>query len=872
MWHWRFGKKSTAEQDIDEELQAHLDIEIKLLMERGLSQEEATAHAHRSFGNRTRIAEDARQAWRWAWLDRFLQDLNYGVRTLRQSPIFAVAAVLSLALGIGAATAVFSIADTVFLRPLPYPRSEQLMWVANRFPRMDVEFLASPDYVAWRRDNRVFEQLAATQAHGGETVLLNSSDPRELHLVRVSSNFLKTLGVRPAIGRDFRPKEELPNGPKAVLLSTSVWQHQFHGHKDIAGKTVTLDGQPYTVIGVLPSSFVFPMDVRVDVMTTLPVSPTASHHDLSMSTWAVYGRLKPDIAIARARADLERLFALSKADIPLMFRSDTKLVLESLQEHRVGNARVLLSILIASVSCLLLIACANVSNLLLGRWSARSGEFAIRAAIGAGRGRLARQLLTEAGLLTVLGWVLGAVLVGIMLSGFAHYAAGELPRLSEIAIDKRVLAIGLVVSALTTLLFGVLPILRVWQMDIQSELQQPGRPGLPGGHSFTKRALLVAEVALSLMLLCGATLLLESLWHLKNDHLGFEPQHVLSVSIPLKGTKLAAWNRTQTRASLVEFIRRVPGVEDAAESECTPLSAGPLTTTFSRTDRPLPEAFHRGDNIHVCGASAGYTSASGMRIVHGRFFTDSDFQHPNSLAVINEAAVRAYFPGEDPIGKRIIGGPQGPWKTVIGIVSDTKNQGLDAVSAPQAFVNGQAWPDATQLQLIVGSIGDQRGIESAITDKLRSLDPGLIANFEPIDQAITEMTSGPRFNGILVASFAAIAFLMAVLGVYGVLAFAVTQRTQEIGIRMALGAQHGRMLGLVLYEGMMLVFIGVALGLSAVIALMRYMKPMLYGITSTDLGTLAIVALGLTIAAGTAMFLPARRAASVEPVIALRHT
>jgi putative ABC transport system permease protein len=866
----RIFRRKSLDRDLDEELQAHLDIEARLLTERGVARESALKQARRSFGNRTQVSESAREAWGWGWLDRLFQDLRYAARSLRHSPSFTIAAILSLTLGIGAGTAVFSIADTVFLRPLPYSHPDRLVWVATRFPSIGAEFLASPDYVAWRRDNTVFQQMAATQAHGGQTMLLNGSEPAEVNDVRVSANFLGTLGVRPVIGRDFTREEELPNGPKAVLLSNQLWRHRFGAKQDIAGRSVILDGQSYTVAGVLPASFVFPMDMKVDVMTTLPVSPTASHHDISMMTWAVYGRLKKGVTIALARADLQRLFARSKADIPLMFRSDTRLVVEPLQEHRVGNAKMLVSVLLGAVGCLLLIACVNVSNLLLGRWSARSGELAVRAAIGAGRGRLAKQLFTEAGLLTLIGCGLSTALVATMLRGFIHYAAGDLPRLSEVKFDARVFGIEVLVSVLTTLIFSGLPVLRAGRMDIQQVLQQSARPGMAAGYRFFKRALVVTEVALSLILLFGAALLLETLWHLRNDRLGFQPEHVFTITIPLKGTKLE--NRSgELAANLVAFARRIPGTTDAAQTECTPLSGGAAWVTFSRSDRPLPEAFHRGDGIHLCGAGAGYARAAGVRVVRGRFFTEDDSLHPNTLAVINEAAARAYMPGEDPIGKQIVGGPLHQWKTVVGVVSDTKNSGLDADPQPQAFLNGLVDPSSTQLQLIVRSIGNQQAIESAMANEVRTFAPGLVVNFESLNQTIGDMTAGPRFNGILLTSFAAIAVLMAVIGIYGLLTFTVTQRTHEIGIRIALGAERRRIFGLVLREGTTLVLIGIAFGLAGAFSSARYLKAILFGVSVADPLTCLAVAGALTVVGLFAMSLPARKAASVDPMIALRH-
>ncbi len=865
-----FRKRSRTHQ-IDEEFEAHLALESELLHERGLSREQAEVHARRSFGNRSLLAEQTREVWIWMWLDRLLQDLRYAARTLLRTPAFTAAAVLSLALGIGAGTAVYSIADTVFVRPLPYAHPEQLLWVTVQFPKRDLEFVGSPDYVAWRRDNHAFQQLAATQAMGGQTMLLNGENAAEVYDVRVSANFLAALGIRPALGGDFLAADEVPNAPRTVLLSDHLWKQRFHRDLNIVGKVIRLDGDPYTVRGILPASFEFPTDAKVDVLTTLPVSTTLSYSDRSVAVWAVYGRLKPGVSIAKARADLEPLFERSKAGMPMLFRAGTRLVLEPLQQHRIGNARTLLLLLIGAVTCLLLIACANVSNLLLARWSGRSGELAIRAAIGAGRARIARQLLTEAALLSFLGCLLGSLIAFAVLRGFVHYAGDELPRMREIGLDARVFAIGLFVSVAATLLFGGLPALRAGRLDIQTALQS-GRFGVAMGYRLAKQGLVIAEVALCMLLLCGGALLLETLWHLRNDHLGFEPEHVLAVSIPLKGTKLEGANRDALVTELLDFVRRIPGTEGAAQTECTPLSTGPVSATFSRSDRPLPEAFHAGDGIHLCGVDGEYAKAAGLRIVRGRFFSETDFDHPNTLAVINETAARTFFPGEDAIGKQILGNRHGEeWKTVIGIVSDSKNLGLDAPASPQALLNGPVYPEGTESQLIVRSIGDQHALEAAVLSKLRSIDAGLTADFQSLDDVIGNMSAGPRFNAILVGGFAVIALIMAVVGVYGVLAFTVAQRTQEIGIRIALGGEPRRIFRFIVWEGIGPVFIGIAGGLALVLGATRYVKAVLYGVSATDPITFMSVTLGLVLAALIAISIPARRAAAVDPMIALRH-
>ncbi len=869
MWRRLFPQRA-SDTDLADEFAAHLAIETKQLMERGMTREQAEIEARRLFGNRALIAEDTREIRGFAAFGRLWQDVRYAARVLRRTPAFSAAAILSLALGIGATTAVFSIADTVFLRPLPYADAGRLVWLGIHFSDIGIDFLPSPDYVAWRRDNQTFQALAATQASFSTTMLLGTSDLSEVRAGRVSANFLDVFAVTPAIGRSIRNEEELPNGPKAVLLMYSFWLDHFQGRRDILGSAIVLDGQPYTVAGILPQSFIYPVDIKLDLLTTLPVSPTASHRDRSMSTWAVFGRLKPGVTMAQARADLDRLYAVSKADFPKLF-GENKLVLQPLQEHRAGNVRMLLLILLGAAGCVLAIACANVANLLLARWSARARELAVRAAIGAARGRLARQLFTEIVLLIAAGTLVGMLFVVAALRGFVHFAAGELPRLSEVGVDFRVFGIALLVSLVTALLFGGLPAMRAGRVDIQSVLQRAAR-GTAGGHQFLRRALVGVEVALSVILLSGAALLLETLWHLQYDHLGFQPEHLLTVSVPLHGPNFTGPARDDLAADIQTYLHRIPGGEAASLTQCSPLAAGNRSATFSRSDRPLPEAYTLTDAIGICGADSEYLKAAGTRLVEGRYFNDDDRAHPDTIAVVNQAAARAYFPGENALGKQILGGRQSGWRTVVGVIADAKNQGLNHAPIPEAWVNDTSpWGGSADLLFLVRSLASEAAVARALREEMRTNHAGLFTKVESLDAEIAERTASPRFNTVLLSSFAAIAFLMAIVGVYGVLAFSVTQRTAEIGIRMALGATPESVLALVMKEGAATLAAGAFAGVAGALLLTRYLTMLLYGITATDPLTYFAVIAGLAVAASVASFLPARRAARLDPAVALRN-
>jgi len=856
--------------DLEDELQGHLAIEVKQLMEGGMGREAAELEARRRLGNRALILEDTRAVHGRNGGARLWQDIRYAARVLGRNPGFTMAAVLSLALGIAAATAVFSIYDTIFLRPLPYKNAAQLTWVGVHFSRMGTEFLPSPDYVTWRRDNQTFEQLAATQANGGGVMVLGGPNPVEVRAARVSANFLDAFASAPLMGRTFRPEEELPEAPRLAMLTYTFWRDHFGKARDVVGSAIALDGTPYEVIGILPESFVFPMDVKIDALTNQVIAPNASHRDRSMSTWAVFGRLKPGVTIAQARADVQRLYAASAADLPQLFKNHPPVV-QPLREHRAGNVHALLYILMAAAGCLLAIACVNMANLLLARWSARARELAVRAAIGAGRGRLARQLFTEVAMLVAASILPAMLLVYGALRGFVHFAGTELPRLGEVTTDLRVFAIAALIALGTAVVFGGLPVLRAGRVDLHAVLQQAGRGSVGAGRPMLRRVLVAAEIGLSVVLLCGAALLFQTLWHMKYEGLGFEREHVLTVSVPWPGGRVDRAARDKVAEDVLTILRRMPGTEAASFTECGPMDGGAASLNFTRSDRPLPAPYQLTDSIGLCGVDADFFRASGMRLLRGRFFSDDDANYRGLRAVINDAAARAYFHGENPIGKQILGGRTGAWKTIVGVVADVKNQGLTHPTTPEAFANDPNEVSSGGVRIVTRTIAQGSMVSRALQEELRTAHPGFLSRVETVDDTIDKLSAGPRFNTVLVAAFAAVAFLMAVIGVYGVLAFSVAQRRAEIGIRMALGASPGAVLGLVLREGAVLVAAGTLAGVVGALVLTRYLASMLYGVRTTDPVTYVGVAAVLATAAGAASFIPARRASAVNPLDALRN-
>lgn len=766
-------------------------------------------------------------------------DLRYAVRSLRTNRSFTLAAILARGLGIGATTAIFSIVDLVLLRPLPFPEPDRLVSVATTLPGLRSTGIVSAEFLDWNDHNQVFESFAAMNLFPSDAALITPAGPVQIRMTHVSAKFLSTLRVSPMLGRDFLENES------GILLSYGLWQDKFHADRSALGKSVTLDGAPFVVTGVLPRNFFFPQNIRIDALTPFQIDMAKTRSRIALSVWDSIARLKPGVSIDQARANLATLFAASRAADSVMYHSDARLDVIPYRDRLTGDVRLTLWILLAAVGCVLLIACSNVANLLLARATGRRREIAVRSALGASRARLIRQLLTESVLLSILGGVGGVSIAAATAALLKRIAPEDLPRIGELSIDVRVLGFALIVSLMTGVAFGLAPALSATRMAVRFVRSGP------------RGTLIALEIALSLILLAGAGLLFQSLYRLQHRHLGFEPENIFTSDVSIRGARLN---------DLRDRITGFPGARSVAFADSLPPNGGSSMVTFSREGRPLPEPGHRGDNMIRRRVSATYFEALRIPLKRGRLFTAADH---DDVAIVSESLARHYFPGEDPIGKKIDTLPIfHPAKTIIGIVADVKNQGLDREPMPEMY--GPLHGDERRVYVIVRSVGDPVLTASTLRDQLRAMDPAMPAAIQTMEQQFAAMTTRPRFNGILFGSFGAVALLLAIVGVYGVISFTVARRMQEIGIRVALGADRARIARLILREAMIPAVAGIALGVAAAIFAGRYLASLLYDIQPADPATLIVVSFVLAIIAAAASLFPALRAARIDPMRVLQ--
>jgi len=802
----------------------------------------------------------------------FLFDVRYALRTLRLNPGFAAVAIVTLALGIGGTTAIFSVLDPVLIRPLPYAEPDRLVSIASYFPSIKLETLVSADFAEFEHENHTFAAMAV-YPHGLNTLKLDAAgESVRVTETRLSPSFFPTLEVQPVLGRAFRDDESKPDAAQVAVLSFGLWQRAFGGDAGVVGKRITLDEQPYTVIGVMPAAFRFPEEEKVDIFTPLPMDDARLQHGEDMRTWRGIGRLKPGVTLEQARADLETIFARIRAEYKWFYRNDVQLRVVPLHLHQVRDVRVGLLILAAAVGFVLLIACANVAHVMLARAAGRAKEIAVRAALGAGRLRLVRQLFTESALIGLIGGTVGTLFAFAGLRAAAHLLPADIPHIDEVAVNLRALMFAGLVSMAASALFGLAPILAALRTNLIETLKLGSRGRAGSRHSF-RGALLTAEIAFSMVLLAGAGLLMESLWRLENVPLGFQAERVVVASIPVQGTSYAK------RAQQGEFLNtamqraaRMPGVVSAAVADSLPPLGFGGIQTFSREDRPLPEPGHRGDNMIRRGVSPGYFRTIGIPLLRGRDFTVDDTEHAPEVMIVNQALVRRYFPGEDPIGKRIGGlRPDIAWKTIVGVVGDERNDGIRSEPQPESYSPITQEPGLDVPALIVRTVANPKDTTAMLRAELRNLDKTLLVTVETMPEQLAELLARPRFQTLMMAIFSALALAMAAVGVYGVASWGVAQRTREIGVRMALGAAPSGIFGLMIGYGLRLSAAGIAAGLIAAFLLTRTIASLLVGIKPTDPLTFCGMAIFFLLIAALATWIPARRAAALDPSSALRQ-
>lgn len=878
--------------DLEDEIRAHLAIEEQENLESGLAPEEAQRRARQRFGNVTLMRERSRDMWRWDRLDTVWQDVRYGVRQLRSNPGFTAVAVLTLALGIGANTAIFSVINSVLLRPLPFREPGRLVELRESEEAPGNYPLNGADYLEWQAQSRTFE---GTSLYSWQSAVSASgaSEPEPAAVVNTQSNFFDVLGVSPAPGRAFMRGEDTAGKNRVAILSYGFWQRHFGGDRSAIGKTVELNDEAFTVIGIMPASFRFPE--QTDLWTPLDMSDK----EVTMRgdhSWNAVGRVKTGVSIAQAGQDL---LAISKRLEKQYPNSNNKVhaVVIPLKDLLIGDSREPLLILLGAVALLLLIACGNVANLLLARATTRQREMALRASLGAGRFRLVRQLLTESVLLALAGAALGILAARWCVRLMSSAKALPIPRANPVEVDGWVLLFTIGVSVLAGVLFGLAPALQISASgNFNNELKAASQAVLsPGGRRPRVRdVLVVGQIALTLALLVGAGLLLRSFERLRNTGIGVNPHNLLTMGIDLpKTTYPTIASRRAFLDQLVERLNQIPGVASGAVSTQIPPSGGSngYIEVDGKSDPALASELVWWNTI-----TPDYFRTLGIPFLEGRnlapedlnrtavvtqklydLFTASKDGPPKippdltMVAVISQAMARTFWPGQDPIGRSF------HWNntkvTVIGMVADVKDLGIPKPAKPQAYFPLPLWFAGEGYgQLTVKTRISPEAVLPAIREKVRALDSGLaVFDARTMEEVIEGNMRDASIETFLLGSFASLALVLAAVGLYGVTSYLVTQRTQEIGIRMAIGAKSSDVLRLILRQGATLSFVGVALGVIAAIGLTRLLSGLLYGVTPTDPLTFVLVALLLAFVALVAYCIPARRATKIDPMLALRY-
>jgi putative ABC transport system permease protein len=862
--------RGRALESLDQEIRDHIELDTRENIDRGMSPEEARHAALRKFGNVTMVKEDARAVWFPVWLEQLLQDTRYGLRVLRRNPGFAAVVVLTLALGIGMNTAVFSVVNAVLLRPLSYSNPDRLIWLATTDRIFSEEIVPRFDFWEWRQQETVFERMVAYRSQ--DLTIATTGNAVQARIALVSHDFWEVSGARPVVGRLPNPGEH-----DVLLLSHGLFEREFHGDQGVVGRAVTLDGQQVTIVGVLQKTFRFqlvppprrgPDSKDIEAYAPLDLAPQDSQRSRGR-TVSVVARLKPGVTLDRARAEIETIRSRIATGAPNSYLDQMPLQVQPLRDRLVGHTRAALAMLLGAVAFLLLIACANIANLLLARASSRHREIATRASLGAARGRIVRQFLAESTVLAFLGGAAGVMVAWWSLTTILHLVPNAVPRFAVATIDGPVLGFAVAATIVTTFLFGLAPAISLWKISLVDAMRDGARSvSATSGSLRARKALVAAELSLSVVLLCGAGLLVKSLWNMNRHPPGFHPESILVMKVSGPG-----YPNLRARVSYVdEVLRRLEGMPGVQAVGITPNY--PIRTGLdARGGRQLPPGQSRPQTT-LNATSSGYARAMGLRLVAGRWITDSE---ATPVVVINESLARREFGEENPIGKGLLvqaiwDGRTPMYSPIVGVVADLKDSKLDEDPEPQLYMPYAHVPIGSGITVVIRSAHDPRTAAPTIRRLIADIDKTqAVYDVRTLEEALAESVAPRRFMVILVGTFAAAALLVVLIGVYGVVSYSVEQRTREIGVRLALGARRGEVVRMVVLQGMQFALVGIVAGLASAVSLTRLMVSLLYEVEPGDPQTFAIVVALLLTTALVACCGPAARAATVDPIVALRQ-
>lgn len=865
-----------AERELAREIDSHLALLQENFERRGLPPEEAKLAARCSYGGVEQTKELHRETRSFLWMEQFLKDVRYGARNLLRTPGFTVIAVITLALGIGANTAIFSVVKAVLLAPLAYKNADRLVTVLHGGSNP----VAVANYIDWHDQSNSFETMAAAEYWNAN--LAGGDQPEHVIGLQVTQNLLPMLGVQPLLGRVFLPGEDKKGAEHKVVLSYRLWQRRFNGSPDILGKAVTFNGEAYIVVGVMPPAFKFAPFWATRAELWVPLAFGDRIHQRGGNSLRVFARLKREVSLAQARADIATVTTRLEQQNPGTNRG---VAVTPLKENVVGKVETPLLMMLGAVGFVLLIACANVAHMLLARTSDRQKEIAVRTALGAGRSRVVRQFLTENLLLAILGAAAGLILALWGTKALVALSPANIPRVETVAIDAHAILFLLGITILTALLFGFAPAMHATAGNLSEALKEGGRGGSDGVRRNRLRSfLVVSEFALAFMLLIGAGLMVRSFVALQSVDPGFNPHNVLSMVVSVAGSKEAKPNQRETfYRQLVERVRTMPGVISASGINHLPLAGDFWGYSFIIEGRPKPRPGESPMAVYRV-AMPGYFETMRLPLRRGRDLTIYDDAHAPGVVIINERAARSYWPGEDPIGKRIAFDSEKSdpptWLTVIGVVGNAKQEEWAADPYPEVYLAALQNQDflgigesrSAYITLVMRTNGNPADLSSAVKDLIWSFDRNLpISEVLTMEQVVADATAQPRFEMLLLGVFAAVALLLAAVGIYGVMTYSVSRRTREIGIRISLGASRTDVLRMVIRQGLAQALMGTLLGMAGALLLSRLMAKMLYGVQPTDPITFGGVAITLGLAALLATCVPARRATRIEPMAALRN-